>query len=520
MKLRKILCVALIALLTVSALAGCGGEKEELATGSLTLWMGARGPGGQDNFGQLEGMMKIQENLGITVEFVHPSSAAWEESFNIMIASGDYTDIIHWNWGSKYNGGYEGALNDGVIVDLTDKMDKLPTYSKVLAENPDVDRSIRTVDGKLLYFASVKEDTSVNACYGPMIRKDWLDKLNLEMPTTIDEWYTVLKAFKTQDPNGNGKADEIPFADYKAAAFKQFAGAFGTRSGIYVKNGKVVYGFMQPEYKAFVTEMNKWYKEGLLDSEYPALEKATQDAYMTNGTSGACIAYVGSGMGTYLTAGQADPNYNLVAAPWPSKEAGAPNYIPMDFTRRTSTDTGSVITTKCANLDVAFRFMDYLYSEEGTILQNWGIEGKSYVIENGEYKLTDFVTNNPDGKSRLQALGLYADVAHDYPAKIVDAEAYAAAQYGTPQQKDASIVWDEGDTRLMTLEWPLTADEKAKLTEIQGIIKTYESEVVTKMVIGTEPISNYGKHMTELRNRGLDEMLSIYQAAYDRFMAN
>ena len=521
MKLRKIICVAIVALLAVSSLAGCGGDKEQATTGHLTYWMGNyAGASELDNYGKMESVQKIHEAVGVEVEYVHPSSAAWEESFNIMIASGDYTDMIYWDWANKYTGGYEGALNDGIVLDLTDKTDKLPNYSKILADNPDVDKTIRTTDGKLLFFATVKEDTSLNSCYGPMIRKDWLDKLGLSMPTTIDEWYTVLKAFKEQDPNGNGKADEIPFADTKSPGFKNFAGAFGTKTGIYVKDGKVVYGFMQPEYKAFITEMNKWYKEGLIDSEFAALDKTTVDAYMSNDTSGATVAYVGSGMGTYLAAGQSIPGYNLVAAPWPSLEKGGKAYIPQEFDRITSTTTGGVITTKCQDLDAAFKYMDYFYTPEATVLLNWGIEGKSYVVENGEKKLTDFVTNNPDGKSRNQAMGLYANTASGAPQKIMAADAFAAVQYGTPQQKDASVIWNEGDRSLMTLEWPMTAEEKQKLSEIEGAIKTYESEMVTKMVMGTEPISNYNKHMAEMKNRGIDEMLSIYQSAYERFMAN
>ena len=518
MKLRKIICVAVVALLAVSSLAGCGGKKE-LATGHLTYWMGNYTTGEKlDNFGDMEGIKKVHENLGITVDYIHPSSAAWEESFNIMIASGDYTDMIYWNWDSKYIGGYEGALNDGIILDLTDKIDDLPNYAKLLEQNPEVDKTIRTTDGKLLFFTTVKENTSLNSCYGPMIRKDWLEKLGLSMPTTIDEWYTVLKAFKEKDPNGNGKADEIPYAETKGASFKQFAGAFGTRAGLYVKNGKVVYGFMQPEFKEFVTEMNKWYKEGLIDSEFAALDGSTANAYMSNGTSGATMGWVGSGMGTYLAAGKSDPNYDLVAAPWPSLEKGGKNYIPQDFDRITAIDTGAVISTKCTNVDAALRYMDYFYTDEATVLMNWGIEGKSYVVENGEYKLTDYVTNNPDGKSRLQAISLYANTSSGAPQKIMDAEAFAAVQYGTPEQKDASIIWDQGDRSLMTQQWPLSAEEKAKLSEIEGSILTYESEVITKMVMGTEPLANYNKHMLELKNRGIDEMLSIYQTAYDRFM--
>ena len=119
-------------------------------------------------------------------------------------------------------------------------------------------------DGTLYMFPMIRVRTGTEEWFrllGPIYRKDWLDKLNLEAPTTIDEMYTVLKAFKEQDPNGNGQADEIPFTSQKAggeaAYLSAFAPAFGIVNGFYNDNGTVKYGPLEPAYKDYVETMNK-----------------------------------------------------------------------------------------------------------------------------------------------------------------------------------------------------------------------------------------------------------------------
>ncbi|MBQ6998523.1 MAG: extracellular solute-binding protein [Clostridia bacterium] len=516
---KKILSISLVAVMAVSMFTGCGDDTATSGERKLTYWLGNSVSSAVSDYNDAVALQKMQESIGIEVEFIHPSSALWEEQFNIMLASGDLTDIIQYNWGTKYNGGYDGALNDGLIVDLSDKLDKMPNFKKILEENPDYDKTIRTTDGKLLYVASFNNDLVINSSMGPMIRKDWLDKLGLEVPETISDWYTVLKAFKEKDPNGNGQADEIPFASYKSPAFNWFAAAYGTKKGdVYVKNGKVVYGTTQPEFKEFITEMAKWYKEGLIDNEFAALEKSVMDANMTNDFSGATIAYVGGSMGAYLSAKKDDPNYNLVAAPWPAKTAGAPNYIGTQLNRKGGGDVGSVITTKCKDIDLALEFIDYSFGEEATDFQNWGVEGETYTVENGEKKFTDFIMKNPEGKSPTQAINPIAFTAYGTPPRVVDGAAYSQIQYSMPQQAEASVLWSKGDDSLMTDLWPMTAEEKERVSAIKTEMTAYEDEMYTKMVMGIEPVEKFEQFVAEMEKFGVKELESLYQTAYDRFM--
>lgn len=519
----KALCAVLaVTLALTGTLTGCRGKQKETEDGGakLTYWLGNNLGEYIKNFGTAESLQKIQEATGVEVEYIHPSSAAWEEQFNIMIASGEYTDIMQTNWDSGgYIGGTDKAIQDGVIIPLDEHMDKLPNYKKAMEAYPDVEKQIRTSEGKHAIFPVWSDSTLPNAHYGMLIRQDWLDKLNLEMPKTIDDWHAVLTAFKTKDPNGNGQADEIPLASYKAASFSAFAAAYGTLYGDFIlKDGKMVYGSVQPEFKEFLAEMNKWYKEGLIDSEFAALEKSTMDANMTNDISGASVGYVGGQLGAYLAARQNDPSYKLVAAPWPSKTAGSTQYVGWQITRLYSNGGAAAISTQCKNVDAALRYLDYFYSPEGTDLLNWGIEGKTYTKENGKYQFTDFVIHNPDGKSPVEAITPITFTAFGVVPRITLGEAYAGVQYNEPAQKDASRIWGEGDTSLLTQVYPMTSEDKSEYSSILGEIKAYEAEMFTKFVMGRESLDNFDSYVERMKSYGVTKAEALQQAAYDRYM--
>ena len=188
----------------------------------------------------------------------------------------------------------------------------------MLEEHPEWKKEITTDDGSIYVFPFLRTDDKLKVFLGPTIRQDWLDKLGLSMPTTVDEWYNVLKAFKEQDPNGNGKADEIPLYLTKGDVdtTTAFLGAWGINAGFYQEEGQVKYGPTDPRFKEFLTLMNQWYKEGLLDQDFATTDEKMLEAKITGGQIGSAILYTGSGIGKYGTLMKdKDPNFRLVAAP-------------------------------------------------------------------------------------------------------------------------------------------------------------------------------------------------------------
>lgn len=522
--LKKSLFVALAICLALTSLAGCGEDVinvGESGANKLTYWTLPSGTTWCSSYNELISLQKISENIGIEVEFIHPSSSRWEEQFNIMIASGEYTDIIFQNnWDSAYNGGLPGVYKDGIIIDLTEHIEagKMPNYKAILDANPISNLNVRTDDGKIFQIGTIRDSTAMNASQGHQIRKDWLDKLGIEVPKTITDWYNMLTAFKTQDPNGNGEADEIPYGDFSSQSFSMFAAAFRTSSSYYEKDGKLVYGPVTPEYKEFLTEMNKWYTEGLIDPEFAAINRASLSAKVTTDKVGSFSYYIGSGMGSYLNAMKdKGTSFDLVGAPWPVCEADGIQYSPLNSAKKDSGNSGAVISTRCANPDLAMKYLDYLFSEEATVLQNWGIEGETYEVVDGKPRFLDSMLNDPEGRQATEVLGKTLFPSLGAPVKYWLYDAYAQVQFAWPQQKAATEVWAIGNNDLTTTGVKMTAEETDRRSQILTDMDTYRSEMYTKFVIGKEPLSKWDEYVSKMNAMGLPELMEIYETANKRY---
>lgn len=519
MKNKKLIPAIILCITLAFTASGCGKKKSSGETKKITWWTVNNAPSYVKSYNEVEAYKALGEKFGVEIEFIHPISTNVSEGFNTMIASGEYPDIIEYSW-TKYPGGISGAIDDGVILELTELVEKnAPNFVKLMNSREDYKVIYEATKGNMAGFGSFKDDISINANFGPTIRKDWLDKLGLEVPETIDEWYTVLTAFKNGDPNGNGKKDEIPFVADNAMDFLTLSAAWGVLSDFQIKDGKVVHGAVQPEFKEFIKEMNKWYKEGLIDSEFASMTRKNTDAKVTTDIAGAYVGYTGSQMGNYIKAAKDSvEGFELVAAPWPKVE-GSKNYCGYLGMNSLGGLNGVAISSKAENPELIVKMLDYNYSEEGMILQNWGIKDVTYTEENGVRKYTDLILNNSEGKDPVGALSKYALPIYGGTGKIMMGDAYTAVSRAYKEQQDAAALWAESDISLL-LPAGITYNEQE--SEIKNKhnndIWTLMMENVTKMIMGIRPIDEFDKFVKEMNGMGLKETVGAYQSAYERYM--
>lgn len=181
-----------------------------------------------------------QKKTGVPLKYTTAPNNGSDQQFNVMLASGDLPDMIEYNWTNGYPGGPEKAIKDGYILKLNDLIDKhAPNLKKYLKEHPDVDKMVKTDNGSYYIFPFIRGDSYLQVFHGPIVRKDWLDELGFPVPTTIDEWYTTLKAFKEK----KGASAPISFVGQpnplNDTVTGDFVGAFGVTKGFYLDNGKV-----------------------------------------------------------------------------------------------------------------------------------------------------------------------------------------------------------------------------------------------------------------------------------------
>lgn len=500
----------------------------ETQTVTLTYWSGLGDKASQviSSNAQIPIYDVLAEMTGVSIEWINPSVTDQDTQLNLLLASQNLPDMIFYDWQSSYSGGLAKAVTDEIAIPLNDLIDEYaPNFKNLLEENPELKKQISLDDGTIAMFPSARTDPRVRIWFGPQIRQDWLDNLGLDMPQTIDDWYNVLKAFKEQDANGNGDMDdEIPFVAAGASSLSSyllsFAGAYGlVRDTFCIKNGKVVYSPAEAEYKDFLAEMAKWYEEGLIDSDFAAMDGTSVKSLITTDVAGAYFGSLAGNLGGYNTVlKEVYPEAQIVGAPWVTSTDGNA-YQQEAQHAQAFTGAGTIVTTACEDPVMAVKWLDEHYSEKGTLLMTFGIEGVSYEMVNGEPVLTDEILNNPSGLSYDIALAQYSMKPNTAEAMDDTYAIYSQYNLQSDVQREANNLWAEGDLSIIMPPVSMTADESAEYSKIMNEITTYTSESIVKFIMGQIDINEFDAFVQSLKDMDLDRAIEIQQTAYDRYMA-
>lgn len=458
---------------------------------------------------------QMEKETGVKVKYTHPSSQQSKEQFNLLIASNELPDMIEYDWTGRsagsYPGGPEKAINDKVIIPLNDYIDKYaPNLKKRLAADKELDKMVKTDSGKYYVFPSIRNPSGL-VFRGPMIRKDWLDELGMQMPTTIDEWEKVLKAFK--EKKGATAPLSVTYTGGNFEIRDAFIGAYKTSNNFYIDDsGKVKYGPIDPQYKDFLALFKKWFAEGLFDKDFALTDTKSLDNKILGGQTGATVGLLSGGMGSWMDAMKVkNPKFSIVAAPYPTLAKGEKPFIgQMDF--KYNPGPSKAITTAAKNPELVVRWLDYAYSEKGGLLMNFGIEGESFTLDNGIPKYTDTIKKNPK-YSLQQMVSQYTKPNGPY-------EANEHRNWNTfPQQDEAVKIWSNTDAAKHTLPGFLTptTEESKELGKVLNDINSYKEEMFVKFIVGKEPLENFDKYVEQVKKLNIEKAVKIYQDALTRY---
>lgn len=521
-KTGKLLCLVIaLAMLAPSAMAEGGywtGEEDGI---TLTYWVGlsANAASQLNSYAESPVYKTVMEASGLNLEFIHPATGEESTAFNLMLVSGELPDIIEYNW-SSYEGGPQKAIDDGVILPLNDLLETYaPDAYAMMTRTDSLYRQCTTDDGTFYAFIPIADSTSIpngytidNVQTGPIVRADWLEELGLEVPQTIDDWTNVLTAFKEQ----KGAQAPLTFNGI-GANFLPFSGAFDASTDYYLDEGVVKYGPMEEEYRAFLQQMKDWYDAGLLDPDFASNDSATQTSNLLNGVSGAFTGYYIGGVATINQNGQAlDPAFRYVGAPYPiSQEGQTPRIGPYAFEARTSGQ--AAITTACEHPEIAARFLNYYYTQEGGLLKNFGVEGEGYYRdEEGNVYNSELLTNNPDGLTLKQAQAVYSRGDSPSPGPVI--KVFDISE----EANEALALWctiaDEVSETVYPAAATYTSDEAAEISMLTPNISAYREEMFVKFIMGTADLeTEWDGYVEYLKTLGVERALEIRQAAVDRY---
>ncbi len=482
----------------------------------ITYWVQLNGnvAATMKDYGEIAAYKKVADITGTKVTFQHPPVGQEKDQFNLMIASGELPDVIEYPWASAPKGA-DSLIKEGRILRLNELIDAhAPNLTKILNENPEYRKMVTTDEGNIYVMPFIMGDPSLSVVHGPIVREDWLKKLGVEQPTTIAEWEAMLTAIRDGDPNGNGQKDEIPYLFHLPDIDLNhlFVGAWGITSDFYNEGGTVKYGPIQPEFKEFLATMARWYQEGLIDPDFATTDGKLKDAKVTGNQVGAFTGYPGSSIGRYIELMKEQPEFSLAGLVYPALEEGG--YVMGNYSYPFS-GIGAAVSATAENPEEIVKWLDYKYGEEGHFLFNFGIEGESYTMVDGYPKYTDLILKNPDGLPITQAMAKY--FIANWSGPIVQDKRYMEQYYVLDQQKQANKNWSQADHSKLLPPLTLTADESSKTASIMNDVKTYRDEMVTRFIMGAEPIENFDKFVSTIESMGIQEAIAARQAALERY---
>lgn len=463
----------------------------------------------------------LSAETNINFEFERIPGQGWTEKLNLKLASGTLPDFI---------GGFYNSVTSDDIAKYANKAflnfedllaDNAPNLVALMEKDPQLVKVMRGLDGGMYGFPSVWTEVEQNVGGFPMINQAWLDKLGLKMPETTEDLYNTLVAFKTKDPNGNGKADEVPMSamdkTLDSIIAKIVGGAFGFpyygANFISIdQNGKAYFSPACDGYKEAIKYLERLYSEGLLDQEIFSIDRPT---FVAKANQGRDNQTVGVGLGgimeqNFYGLDSIDDYVPLIPVKGPNGDQGYTNqnesYLLNTF----------VITTANKYPAETVRLVDRLYAPEWSLQVFEGPIGTAIQLSS-------------DGK-RYEYMQPTGDLSIDqmrYQSAPVSMPYYLSDERMTelfvPDPLMMENCWDNCRqfTQYLIPEvnpavWPMSTDDAKEVAQMKVELKNFVQTKRSEWIAGKTDIdAEWDSYLSTLESMGVDKYVAYHQAAYD-----
>lgn len=457
---------------------------------------------------------ELAKATGVRLNVLAQSQAAGQTNTDLMIASGDYPDLIG---NLSYSTGMDAAVEDEVVVNIKDLIPEYaPDYYRYLIEdNEKLWKAVQTDEGNIGVFAIVGTEPEVPD--GMMMFQFMLDELGFKVEDTrtledYEEYLTAAKAkYDMASPlylPGDFMLDGDSICNAYGVSLK--IDAITGDLPWTVEDGEVKFGYLEQGFTDYVTLMNSWYQKGLIDSDTASHPTEYRNEDMIGLIANKQLAVFNRGSGLVdlfhnISGEPVVPAYAPVVSEGDQLHVGGP-------ADNVSGEMGLVITTGCDDVELAMQFCNYLYTDEFYIPSNYGVEGETYDMVNGEPQFQEWVYSTP-GRT-------FSSVMMDYQLFTqVDANVI------TPGQSEAALSCDPVWSSNLDGDWDypaaaaMTMDESDKYNQHAGDIVTLCQQYTAKFITGELPLSEIENFQEQIRTTGIENCIEAKQSAYDRYMA-
>lgn len=520
MKKTLSLLLALLMLLgTVSALAEYPISQEPL-TLRVFQWVVENQ---QVDFENLWFFQELEKKTNIKIEWETVKDGDWKTKLTTMLASGDWPDLIIRGGVSK-DMIEDYGVSQGILLPLDDYLaENMPNYTSRLGLN-NANAAIPSSDGKT-YFIGNLTAQNINHDGTFFINKVWLEKLGLEVPTTVDELTEVLRAFRDGDPNGNGLKDEIPFSGadlihQTQGVYNHFA-MFGVPLQRFVyaainDEGQVVFPGYMDGFRTAVEWLNLCYTEGLLDPE-----AMTQDSNAwgtkVNADQVGFTTYLRT-INTAMEQAAIAPQFQHILPPASEFGVKVPRILEIPEFGAAITSTNKHVAESLRWLDAQMETETMLISVNGPMAGGPLDPAPLGKTEDGKYKVEFVPADN--------GLYQYVPVIHgqffapgDYYFDIFEMPPHRVERKNQAALYEEAGVLEKNSFYYLTRLASMDTDTAVEVGRLFAEIEKFMKESITNFITQGVTDQSWQAFLDNARNIGVDQYIAYYQAAYDAYLA-
>lgn len=471
----------------------------------------------------------VEEKFNIKFQWQTVPNDGAKEKRQISLASGDYPDLYMLiPWVDKFSQtDILRYAQQGVVIPLNDLINQYAPNIKTALDKYPYFKTINTApDGKIYGLTQLIECYHCSYPNKMWINSSWLKKLNLQMPKTLDEFKQVLTAFKTKDPNGNGKADEVPLSGIGVHMIPFLMNGFiydDDKTYLTLNNGKVDMAANKDEWKQGLQFVKSMYDEGLIDKN--ALIE-NWDAFKKLGDNGVLGAGTAMHPNIFVSGGTDNSkNYDAVPPLTGPKASYATYNYPVD------PGATFVLTNKASKEAqiAAIKLVDYLFTQDGQIRGHFGEEGLDWrkpqsgdiAVDKNATPLLATIPGKQGEKPHNSSWGAMAQYFQPKEFRnswVASTDIYESAGYER-RLLEATNLYNGKQPKDVFPHWavwidPSVADEAAML---QTNIKNYIDQGALKFITGNKDLNkDWDEYVNGLDKLNLNHYLEIMQQSYDK----
>ena len=509
----------------LGSLSACGGSKKPTTTadGKPIVTVLVKKNANQEKMANMQWAKDLEADCDCKIEWQEVTREAWGQQKNATLASGDIADVNLNGYGAVDAYQYPGMLED-----LSKDLDKLPNVKAFFKQKPEAEKFSADTKGRIYSIATGRGKAYSGTGQHMLINKAWLDKLGLQVPTTWDELENVLKAFKTQDPNGNGQADEIPmnikklessyYTWYSPMLLLNSTGistgfnmSAASETGFYAKNGVVKSFMTSDEYKEVIKYYHKLISEGLIPADWATKD---DDAYNADQISDGQTAKTGVVFSSSISDTFGDLKDQYITIPVPSAPGVSPDKTVWDGSSSEFDAAGPAVSARAANKDATLKLLNLMYSEKYSVQQFYGSFGKT-VTKTGEHEYT------VDNDKLIEMRKKNTSPSLSYPAGWIPDEVTIKGDAGSDALYQASKVYEKQRSNFDPVKDYIPdyvnpdADDNTTLASNYNQISNVAMQKTATWMSKGGIDEEWDAYCKQLDSLGLQENVKIWQKWYD-----